>query len=233
MLNSRQPMCVAWGPEAVLLYNDAYLTDVLGLSRHPWALGKPLATVWAEEWEICGPLVEKVFSKGESSFQDGVRFYMACGEYPCETYLTFSYSPILGEDDKVSGLYCCCQNVTSKILQARRLETLSELAVNSLVDKTTAAACVSACKTLAKNPDDIPFALLYLVDAEGATAELKQVVGLPDGSPILIRMISLNDSVKNQTPFKLTEVFRTSRPGIVSLMNVDAIHEGVSHRCRC
>lgn len=230
MLNSRQPMCVAWGPEATFLYNDAYLTDVLGLSKHPWALGQPFATVWAEIWDICGPLVEKIFSEGESSFQDDVRFYMVRGDYLCETYVTFSYSPILGEDDKVSGLSCSCQNVTWKILQARRLETLSELAVNSLVDKTTAAVCASAGKTLAKNPDDIPFVLLYLIDAEGVTAELKQVVGLPDDSPILISTITLNDSAKDPSPFNVTEVFKTAKPEIVSLMDVDIKPEGLSHR---
>src|SRR4051812_15389366 len=48
MLTSRQPIWVGWGPELVYLYNDAYKAIIGG--KHPWALGKPTATVWSEIW---------------------------------------------------------------------------------------------------------------------------------------------------------------------------------------
>ncbi|HUN87366.1 MAG TPA: hypothetical protein VMU28_01165, partial [Terriglobales bacterium] len=40
ILNSQHPMWIGWGPEAVFLYNDAYI-QVLSRAKHPWALGRP------------------------------------------------------------------------------------------------------------------------------------------------------------------------------------------------
>ena len=37
-----------WGPELVMLYNDAYRQTLQ--SKHPWALGKPGHVVWPEIW---------------------------------------------------------------------------------------------------------------------------------------------------------------------------------------
>lgn len=42
-LHASTPMFLVWGKELALLYNDAYL-EILG-SRHPAALGRPLAEV--------------------------------------------------------------------------------------------------------------------------------------------------------------------------------------------
>jgi len=53
MLSSQHPMWIGWGPHATFLYNDAYI-QVLSNAKHPWALGKPAAEVWAEIWDICG-----------------------------------------------------------------------------------------------------------------------------------------------------------------------------------
>ena len=68
--------------------------------------------------------------------------------------------------------------MTAKVVGARRLRTLSQLAANALIQRSTSGASASAAATLAKNADDVPFALLYLVDGERCT--LQQTVGLPD-----------------------------------------------------
>ena len=56
ILNSQHPMWIGWGPEMSFLYNDAYIHGVLGLAKHPWALGRPASEVWAEIWDVCGPI---------------------------------------------------------------------------------------------------------------------------------------------------------------------------------
>lgn len=90
----------------------------------------------------------------------------------------FPSSPIYDEGGKVGGLFCPNTDTTAKILNARRLQTLSELAANALVQKSTDAACASSFATLARNPDDVPFALLFLLDAHGQLAFLEQSTGL-------------------------------------------------------
>ncbi|HEX2604986.1 MAG TPA: two-component system sensor histidine kinase/response regulator, partial [Oxalicibacterium sp.] len=163
MLNSRQPMWIGWGPEATFLYNDAYI-DVLSKAKHPWALGRPAKEVWREIWDICGPLADIVFKKGDATVADEVRLFMDRGGFLEETYYSFSYSPIRDETGQVAGLFCPNLDVTAKHLNTRRLHTLSELTAKSLMEKTVQAACASAMQTLSHNPDDLPFCVLYLVD---------------------------------------------------------------------
>ncbi|MBV9505915.1 MAG: response regulator [Acidobacteriia bacterium] len=177
ILNSQHPMWIGWGRQMWFLYNDAYL-HVLGLAKHPWALGRPAREVWAEIWDVCGPLADKVFEEGEASFVDDVRLFMNRGDFLEETYYSFSYSPIRDESGEVGGLFCPSNDVSPKVIGARRLRTLSELAANALVERTTSAACTAAMTTLAKNPDDIPFALLYVVDPEAARMTLQATAGL-------------------------------------------------------
>lgn len=159
ILNARHPMWVGWGRGAAFLYNDPYV-QVLSLSKHPWALGKPTKEVWPEIWDIIGPLIDNVYDKGEASFIDDIRLLMNRGDFIEETYYSFSYSPIRDETGAVAGLFCPTTEVTPKVINARRLSTLSELSANALVQKTTDAACASVAETLEKNPHDVPFAVL-------------------------------------------------------------------------
>jgi PAS domain S-box-containing protein len=165
MLNSRHPMWVGWGPEATFLYNDAYIS-VLSEAKHPWALGRPAAEVWAEIWDVCGPLAERVFGHGEANFQDDVRLFMQRPDYVEEVFYSFSYSPIRDESGGVAGLFCPSAETTAKALGARRLATLSELAARALVKGTVHDACQTAMQIVAANADDVPFALLFLADAD-------------------------------------------------------------------
>ena len=148
ILNSQHPMWIGWGREMSFLYNDAYL-HVLGLAKHPKALGRPASEVWSEIWDVCGPLANKVFREGEASFMDDVRLFMHRGDFLEETYYSFSYSPIRDESGNVGGLFCPSTEVTSKVLHARRLKVLSELAAESLARKSTAGACASAAAIIA------------------------------------------------------------------------------------
>jgi PAS domain S-box-containing protein len=172
MLNSQHPMWIGWGPEMIFLYNDAYVS-VLSRAKHPWALGRPASEVWAEIWDICGPLAEKVLQKGDASFVDDVRLFMSRGDFLEETYYSFSYSAIHDEAGKVAGLFCPSTETTQKVLHARRLHTLSELSGKALLEKTTESACASSMATLAGNPDDIPFSLLYLLTKDGKAVRLQ------------------------------------------------------------
>lgn len=177
VLDSRHPMWMSWGPRATFLYNDAYV-QVLGPAKHPWALGRPAEEVWAEIWDVCGPLADKVFRHGEASFVDDVQLFMSRGDFLEETYYSFSYSPIRDETGRVAGLFCPSAETTHKVLNARRLRTLSELAAKALVERSVETACASAIDTLARNPEDVPFALLYWIDPVHRRAVLNRSSGV-------------------------------------------------------
>ncbi len=220
ILNSQHPMWIGWGEDATFLYNDAYI-QVLSLAKHPWALGRPAAEVWAEIWNICGPLADKVFEEGKASFVDDVRLFMNRGGFIEETYYSFSYSPIRDESGKVAGLFCPSTEVTAKVVNARRLLTLSELSASALMQKTTEGVCASVVSTLAKNPDDIPFAVLYLIDGENKRAKLEQVCGVPkDIENLTPQNVDLSTENSQQVLLPLAEVHKTGQPRVVSVKEV-------------
>jgi signal transduction histidine kinase len=230
ILNSQHPMWVGWGPSMTFLYNDAYVS-VLSLAKHPWALGRPAPEVWAEIWDVCGPLAESVFSRGEASFMDDVQLFMNRGYFLEETYYSFSYSPIRDEQGKVGGLFCPSNEVTGTILNARRLRTLSELATHSAAEKTVDAACVAAIATIKKDPDDVPFAALFLIEAEPGAARLVKACGLSDeffgfGSPT----IPLEGVDLGPLSHAVVDVIKTSTGQVVDVQDMSGLPLGSANQ---
>src|SRR3954469_17508210 len=96
LLNSRFPMFVWWGPEMITLYNDAY--QIILADKHPNALGHSGPKVWAEIWDVVGPLADRVMEEGASTWAEDQILYMNRHGYTEETYFTFSYSPVFNEE---------------------------------------------------------------------------------------------------------------------------------------
>ena len=226
ILSSQHPMWIGWGNDATFLYNDAYI-QVLSLSKHPWALGRPAAEVWAEIWDVCGPLADKVFQRGEASFVDDVRLFMNRGNFLEETNYSFSYSPIHDESGKVAGLFCPSTEVTPKVINARRLRTLSQLSAGALIQKSTQGACASAVATLSKNLDDVPFAVLYLVDESGKTATQEQACGLP---PEMLahtpRIIDLESANSGSSLWPIALVVSSGQALVIDVGNISGLPPG-------
>ena len=230
ILNARHPMWLGWGRNATFFYNDAYI-QVLSLAKHPGALGKPAAEVWREIWHICGPMADRVFEKGEATFVDDVRLFMNRGDFLEETYYSFSYSPIRDELGTIVGLFCPSTDVTPKVINARRLRTLSELSANALTQKTTESACASAAATFATNTDDVPFALLYLIDRDGNRANLEQVCGVARGvSGLTPQSIDLVSGRGLECIWPLAAVMQSGQPETVSVRNVDGLPLGPANQ---
>ena len=119
MLAAEQPMFVAWGPEQILLYNDAY-APLLG-SKEPGALGQPFLRVWHEAEADLAPLVDRVWS-GEPIHMDDITLFLDRGDGLKEAHFAFSYTPVREADERVIGLFCPCSETTEQILAERRVE---------------------------------------------------------------------------------------------------------------
>ncbi|WP_395408244.1 hypothetical protein ACHMW6_16995 [Pseudoduganella sp. UC29_106] len=175
-LTSRFPMHLWWGPDLTLFYNDAYIS-FLGPSKHPAMLGRSGCEAWAEVWDTIGPMINKVRSAGEASWSEDTLMFFDRQLPQEEVYVTFSVSPVLGEDGTIDGLYCTCSEVTGKIVGARRLDTLRQLGL--LAEEHNAEeACRLAMSVISRNPWDIPCAALYLLDEDGHSARLTASTGL-------------------------------------------------------
>ncbi|MDQ6629699.1 MAG: ATP-binding protein [Pseudomonadota bacterium] len=178
-LSSRFPILIWWGPELVMVYNDA-LSQIIG-NKHPRAMGQPGAEGWWEVWDLLGPMLGSVLSQGASTWSENQRLdierSLKGGDLE-ETYFTFSYSPIRDESGGVGGVFCAVTETTAQVLSERRLHTLSTLAQQTAEVTTAGEACLRAAIALQENALDVPAAFLYLADGRGAEARLASTVGV-------------------------------------------------------
>ncbi len=118
MLGSNQPMFIAWGPERLLLYNDAY-AEILA-SKHPAAMGCDFLKVWHEIRADLEPMVAQAY-RGEAVHMDDIELWMERKGFREETHFAFSYTPVRGDTGEVAGFFCACQEITGQVLGERRL----------------------------------------------------------------------------------------------------------------
>jgi len=113
MLRSSTPMFVAWGPDLILLYNDAY-RHVLG-QKHPAALGQSLRAVWPEAFADIEPLVHPT-PGGEPVSLENACLTLRRNSTNEPAWLGFSFAPVDGPDGQVAGLYCALNGTTADVL---------------------------------------------------------------------------------------------------------------------
>ena len=181
VLTSRFSMWAAWGPELTTFYNDAYWRDTLQ-AKHPWALGRPAAEMWAEIWEDIGPRIRSVLDTGIATWDEDLLLFLERSGYPEETYHTFSYSPLDGDDGRTAGMLCVVAETTERVLGERRMGTLRDLAAAVASTRTEHDVLAAVGRELGRNVADLPFTLTYLVDDDG-TARLAASSGIAPGSP--------------------------------------------------
>jgi PAS domain S-box-containing protein len=125
MLDSRQPMFIAWGPNQTWLYNDAFI-PIAG-RKHPSCLGLPASEVWAEAWTDLKPLFDQVWS-GQPVHMDDISLELDRRGPLEEAHFAFSYTPARLEDGTVAGLFGVCVEITDQVLTNQRLARLFEQA---------------------------------------------------------------------------------------------------------
>ncbi|HYG63514.1 MAG TPA: ATP-binding protein, partial [Thermoanaerobaculia bacterium] len=189
--------------------NDGYI-PVLG-GKHPQALGQRGDECWAEIWDVVGPLYEQVIRTGEATFSEDLLLLMERSHYLEETYFTFSYSPVRDEQGDVAGNLITCTETTGRVVGERRLRTLRDLGARAAEGKLAADACAIAAATLAANPWDVPFTLIYLLDGEGRRLRLTGSTGVPAGSDAAPDIVEL-DATDTGRGWPLAEVLLGSGP---------------------
>jgi signal transduction histidine kinase len=163
-LRSRFQLAIYWGPQLILIYNDAE-RDVLG-AMHPGALGRPAAEVLADMWDVVGPMLHGVLATGDATWSVDQALWLKRHGFVEEAFFTYSYSPIL-DGDRVGGVLLVTFETTERVLAERRLRTLRELAAETAEAQSAGEACRRAALVLAGNRSDLPFCLLFLTDADG------------------------------------------------------------------
>jgi PAS domain S-box-containing protein len=129
MLASGFPMCVRWGPEFVMIYNDGY-RSILG-NRHPAAFGLPFHEAWPEVQLQLRPLHEAILTGMSGAFfaEDMLIKVQRRGSLEWEdARFTLSYSPVPDDNAPkgVGGVLVTVVETTDRVRTEEALRASEE-----------------------------------------------------------------------------------------------------------
>jgi signal transduction histidine kinase len=212
VLGSRFPMLLWWGPDLLHLYNDAYRPILR--DKHPASLAAPAAEVWAEVWDVAGPMARGVQQGGPATWTEDLQLFIASGSMAEETYFTFSYSPVPGDDGGVGGLLNTVQETTAKVQSERQIRMLHDLAARAAEAKSENEAYRIAAEVLSANELDLPFVLLYVLNDKADAAQLVATSGWADyDGRAKPAHVPVNDAGAASWPF--AQAIRTAQEVVV------------------
>lgn len=111
VLDNGFPAALAWGPDLVTIYNDAF-QPILG--NKPEALGRSFSDIWSEAWHQLGNIIDLAFA-GKSTFIENFPIVILRSDHPELAYFTFSYCPVRGPDGAVRGIMDTVVETTSQV----------------------------------------------------------------------------------------------------------------------
>jgi PAS domain S-box-containing protein len=112
MLSTKFPVLICWGKEYLQLYNDAF-RPILGIAKHPKAMGASAKSTYSEIWESIGPMFADVMN-GQPVGSTDFKVVLDRNGYLEDCYFDFSYSPIKDEKGEVGGILVICMETTDK-----------------------------------------------------------------------------------------------------------------------
>ena len=127
VLSQQTPIQVLWGPQMILLYNDAWAP--LLVDRHPEALGQPGAQFWSAAWHLVGEELEGVFRTGVPTSHTEVMITVLREGRVQEVWWDYSYNPVFDRHGKVAGVLNISRDVTAQ-REALRLKQAADAALN-------------------------------------------------------------------------------------------------------
>jgi PAS domain S-box-containing protein len=191
-LNTRYPMCIYWGPEYVMLYNDAFRA-IMG-EKHPWGLGRPAREVDPENFGGVEARFAKVFHEGEAIWPEDELFPYREGGRLKERYFNYTLSPIPGEGGAIAGVLNTVIETSYRVISERRSRLLRDLVEGTAGALSASSVCSRTVELLARGTADVPFSLIYKPNWEkaGREARLFATAGIETGGPASPPVIPLD-----------------------------------------
>lgn len=126
VLRAKFPMFLWWGDDLIQFYNDAYRPSLGKEGKHPAALGSKGVDTWVEIWPVIKPLIDSVLAGGEATWSEDQLIPIYRNGRLEDVYWTFSYSPVMGDAEKVLGVLVTCTETTEKVISFRKLQESEE-----------------------------------------------------------------------------------------------------------
>jgi PAS domain S-box-containing protein len=134
MLECQFPMLLLWGPEMVVLYNDACIP--LEGELHPGAIGKTGQDCWPEAWHILGPKLRSVLEQGAKLYFENELIPIVRQGTLTDLYWTYSYSPVRDAAGAICGILVVSHDVTAKLNAERERDAIAANLKNVLESTT-------------------------------------------------------------------------------------------------
>jgi hypothetical protein len=186
-LHTRFPITLLWGPEFVLLYNEAFVRLIA--DKHPDALGTPARDVFPEAWEALGPMMESVLAGRGATWVEDERVPLWRNGRLDECYFTFSYSAVRDEQGRIEGVMDIAAETTRRVLDRRRLELLGTLGAALGEVEHAADVPVRALPVLRAATDDLPWVDVRLGRDDAPEAGVTRLT-LPGADGVLLVRLS-------------------------------------------
>ena len=116
MLHSPVPLVLLWGPDGIMLYNDAY--GVFAGNRHPGLLGSKVLEGWPEAADLNRHVMKVGMAGGTLEYKDLELTLNRRGQ-PEPGWMDLFYSPVIAEDGKPAGVIAVVVETTDRVLARR------------------------------------------------------------------------------------------------------------------
>ena len=118
VLHSPTPLVMLWGPEGIMIYNDAY--SVFAGGRHPALLGSKVLEGWPEVADLNSRVLRAGLRGDTLSFRDEHLILHRPGR-PKDVWVNLDYSPLMDDDGMPAGVLAVVVETTDRILAEQAL----------------------------------------------------------------------------------------------------------------
>lgn len=122
-LSTPYPVVMLWGPDGILIYNDAYAGFAGG--RHPGLLGAKVLEGWPEAADLNRRVLDTVLAGGTLSLREQRLTLNRHGAME-DCWLDLDYMPIRDEGGKPVGVFAIVIEITERLRAEQRLKIAQE-----------------------------------------------------------------------------------------------------------
>ncbi len=119
------PIVLLWGPDGIMIYNDAYSAFAGG--RHPHLLGSKVREGWPEVADFNDHVMRVGLAGGTLSYKDQELTLHRYGR-PEQVWMNLDYSPVLDEAGQPAGVIAVVVETTERVLAEQQLKASQALA---------------------------------------------------------------------------------------------------------
>ncbi|HXA38583.1 MAG TPA: PAS domain-containing protein [Phenylobacterium sp.] len=117
VLHSQVPIVLLWGPDGIMIYNDAY--SVFAARRHPGLLGAKVREGWPEVTDFNDNVMSVGLAGGTLAYRDQELTLYRSGRAE-QVWMNLDYSPVIDESGRPGGVIAIVVETTDRVLADRR-----------------------------------------------------------------------------------------------------------------